>query len=257
MKDIRPSREEVAVQKHTIGQSIALHLLPGLLFLPVFVIAGRVTDRFGLPRHLAPFLIASTLVILPFELGYLLYQGKKLNGKLSLQGIILYREPMHWWQYIALALPLLLWAAFIFKVVGPPVDSFFIERFFSWMPETFFQSALLENLGQYSQASLLTTGILAIMLIGFVGPVVEELYFRGYLLPRMALRGGWAPTAHILLFSLYHFWSPWQNVVRILAMSPTYFAVWRNQNIYLGILCHVVLNVVSALGVTAVLLSVV
>ena len=255
MKEIGSTGKGVDVQQHTIAQSIALHLLPGLLFLPAFMIAAKLTAGLDLPKHLAPFLIASTLVIIPFELGYLLYQGKKLSGKFSLQGVILYREPIPWWQYIVLGLPMLLWIGFIFKVVGPPIDSFFIERFFSRMPESFFQSTLLENLSQYSQATLLVTGILSIILIGFVGPVVEELYFRGYLLPRIALRGGWAPTVHILLFSLYHFWSPWQNVVRILAMSPTYFAVWRNRNIYLGIIVHVVMNVVSALGLMAILLS--
>lgn len=30
-------------------------------------------------------------VLIPFELGYLLYQGKKRNGNLSLRGIVLYR----------------------------------------------------------------------------------------------------------------------------------------------------------------------
>jgi len=255
MREISSTVKGIEVQQHTITQSIALHLLPGLLFLPVFLIAGKFTDSLGLPKHLAPILISFGLVIIPFELGYLLYEGKKLNGKFSLQGVILYRQPIPWWQYIVLGLPMLFWAAFIFLVVAPPIDNFFIGRFFSWMPESFFQSTLLSNLNQYSRATLLATGIIVVILIGFVGPAIEELYFRGYLLPRLALQGGWAPTIHILLFSLYHFWSPWQNVVRILAMSPLYFAVWKKRNIFLGIIWHVVANVLSALGLMAVLLS--
>ena len=255
MREINSTIKGIEVQQHTIAQSIALHLLPGLLFLPIFLIAGKFTDSLVLPKYLAPILISFGLVIIPFELGYLFHEGKKLNGRFSLQGVILYRQPMLWWQYIVLGLPMLFWAAFIFVVVAPPVDNFFIARFFSWMPESFFQSTLLDNLNQYSRVTLLATGIVAVILVGFVGPATEELYFRGYLLPRLALQGIWAPVIHILLFSLYHFWSPWQNVVRILAMSPLYFAVWKKRNVFLGIIWHVVANVLSALGLVAVLLG--
>ena len=255
MREISSTVKGIEAQQHTIVQSIVLHLLPGLLFLPVFLLAGKFSDNLGLPKYLAPMLISFGLVIIPFELGYLLYQGKKLHGKLSLQGVILYRQPIPRWQYLVLGLPMLFWAAFIFLVVAPSIDNFFIERFFSWMPESFFQSTLLNNLNQYSRATLLATGIMVVILIGFVGPAIEELYFRGYLLPRLALQGGWAPIVHILLFSLYHFWSPWQNVVSILAMSPLYFAVWKKRNIFLGIIWHVIANVISALGLISVLLS--
>ncbi len=255
MNEISPIAKDVDVQQHTIAQSIVLHLLPGLLFLPIFVIAAEFISGLDLPEHLAPSLIAFLLVIVPFELGYLLYQGNKLNGRPSLRGVVLYRESIPWWQYIALGLPMLLWATFIFTVVAPPIDSFFIARFFSWMPDSFFQNTLFENLSRYSQATLSVTGILTVILIGFIVPVVEELYFRGYLLPRIALQGSWAPLVHILLFSLYHFWSPWQNVVRILAMSPLYFGVWRKRNIYLGMIWHVVANVLSALGLMAAILG--
>ena len=255
MREINSTIKGIEVQQHTIAQSIALHLLPGLLFLPIFLIAGKFTDSLVLPKYLAPILISFGLVIIPFELGYLFHEGKKLNSRFSLQGVILYRQPMLWWQYIVLGLPMLFWAAFIFVVVAPPVDNFFIARFFSWMPESFFQSTLLDNLNQYSRVTLLATGIVAVILVGFVGPATEELYFRGYLLPRLALQGIWAPVIHILLFSLYHFWSPWQNVVRILAMSPLYFAVWKKRNVFVGIIWHVVANVLSALGLVAVLLG--
>ena len=255
MSEIHSTVEGIDGQHHTFAQSIALHLLPGLLFIPVFLIAGKFTDSLGLPKHLAPILIAVGLVIIPFELGYLLYEGKKRNGKFSLQGVILYRQPIPRWQLFVLGLPMLFWAAFIFLVVAPPVDSFFIGRFFSWMPESFFPNTLLDNLNQYSRTTLLATGIAAVILVGFVGPAIEELYFRGYLLPRLALQGSWAPIANILLFSLYHFWSPWQYLVRILAFSPLYFAVWKKKNVLLGIIWHVVPNVLSALGLLAVLLG--
>lgn len=246
---------EGAAQQHSGFRSLVLHLLPGLLFLPIFLISGSFVQRVGLPQGLVPSLIAFSLAIIPFELGYLLYQGKKLNGSLSLRGVILYRESMPWWQYIAFGLPMLAWAGLVFAMVGPELDGFFIDQFFSWMPQSFFMETSLQNLDQYSRSSLLVTGIALLILIGLVVPVVEELYFRGYLLPRIPLRGGWAPAVHIVLFSIYHFWSPWQNATRILAMSPLYVAVWWKRNVYLGIVWHVVANTLNALQLLALILA--
>jgi len=42
-----------------------------------------------------------------------------------------------------------------------------------------------------------------------LGPLVEELYFRGYLLPRLHRFGIWAPLINISLFAAYHLWKPW------------------------------------------------
>lgn len=72
--------------------------------------------------------------------------------------------------------------------------------------------------------------------------MVEELYFRGYLLPRMEVLGGWAPLLNILLFSLYHFWSPWENAVRLLALTPWVYVTWRTRNLYLAMLIHAIIN---------------
>jgi membrane protease YdiL (CAAX protease family) len=229
--------------------------LPGLLFLPVFLLAASLVEGTGLPQHLVPSLAAFLLAIIPFELGYLLYQGKRLNGNLSLRGVILYQESMPWWQFIVLGLPMLAWAAFVFAVIGPPVDGFFVDRFFSWMPDSFFPETSLQSLDQYPRSSLVITGIALVIVIGIVVPVVEELFFRGYLLPRIPLRGGWAPAVHIVLFSIYHFWLPWQNATRILAMSPLYLAVWWKRNVYLGIVWHVIANTLNTLHIMALILE--
>lgn len=82
---------------------------------------------------------------------------------------------------------------------------------------------------------------------GLLGPVVEELYFRGYLLPRMERMGRWAPLVNVTLFSLYHFWSPWQVMARIVGLGPTVYAVRWKRNVYLGIVVHCALNTLSVL----------
>ena len=131
--------------------------------------------------------------------------------------------------------------------------SFFIGNLFSWMPGFFFDDNLLNNLHQYSHSSLLAAGILFTVAIS-VGGAVEELYFRGYLLPRSTSLGKWAPAVNVLLFSLYHFWSPWENVVRLLALTPFITIVWWKRNIYLAVLVHFTINLFSGISLLALIL---
>jgi membrane protease YdiL (CAAX protease family) len=54
--------------------------------------------------------------------------------------------------------------------------------------------------------------------------------------------GRWAALVNVVLFSLYHFWSPWQLLSRIAGVTPFAYAVWWKRNMYLGAVVHVLLN---------------
>ena len=113
----------------------------------------------------------------------------------------------------------------------------------------------INNLEQYSQGSLLLAGVLGFVLNGIAGPAVEELYFRGYLLPRISRLKGWAPLVNVVLFSIYHFLTPWQNPARILALLPVVYAVWWKKNIYIGIIVHCAANIIGAVASFVLVLS--
>lgn len=196
----------------------------------------------GLPT-LFTLLLAALLVVIPFELGFLLYQAKKTNGSFSLQGIVVYQEPLPRWQYFVFPVLLLVWGFLISGLISP-LDNAIRQALFSWLPDWFFISSL-DQFAPYTQSALLTTFIFGLIVNGFAGPVIEELYFRGYLLPRMAQFGRWSPLLNVLLFSLYHFWTPWQNLSRILLMLPLVYAVWWKRNIYVGIVAHCALNLIG------------
>ena len=82
-----------AEPRHTLLQSIWLSLLPGILILLFAIIVGPMVIRARLPLLLVPSLWV-ICVLIPFELGYLLYRGKKESGHFTLHGIVLYRKPM-------------------------------------------------------------------------------------------------------------------------------------------------------------------
>lgn len=85
--------ECIDTHKHTFSKSLILHLVPGLLILLFYTVGAKLSKSLGLPTLFFLYL-AIALVMTPFELGYMLYLGKKQTGRLSLKGIVLYREAM-------------------------------------------------------------------------------------------------------------------------------------------------------------------
>jgi hypothetical protein len=134
-----------------------------------------------------------------------------------------------------------LWAGLVFVVLGSALVDPIKEALFAWVPEWY-------NLGhylvsqEYSRSVRVVTWALGIVFAVVVGPTIEELYFRSYLLPRMPALKGWAPLVGIILFAFYHFWSPWLLLVRMIAMLPMVYAVWWKRNIWIGIIAHCLVN---------------
>lgn len=235
--------QTVDTEQHSLATSILLHLLPGVLILAFFLALTPLLTRHGYPTLLCLFL-AVAIVLIPFELGYILYQGTRKNKTLSLKGIVLYRRTIPLWQYVVLIPPMLAWALVAYLIIAPPIQDALKNEYFSWLPAWFF---LDHNLAQSSKSVLFVTWILGVLLNGVAGPVVEELYFRGFLLPRISRLNGWAPLLNSLLFSIYHFFSPWRNLERILALLPGAYIIQWKRNIYLGMIPHCLLNTTGML----------
>jgi membrane protease YdiL (CAAX protease family) len=51
-----------------------------------------------------------------------------------------------------------------------------------------------------------------------------------------------------VLFSLYHFFTPWQNPERILGLLPLMVVVWWRRNLYIGMTVHCLGNIVATLA---------
>lgn len=183
------------IQKHSTAQSVILHLFPGILVGGFYFLARQPVARLGYPSGFAQ-MLAFALVLVPLELGFLFVQAKKKTGSFRLLSILGYRNSIPGWQYVV-------WPILIFAVVGAiftvfkPVDVLLQTRLFYWMPDI---NSGLD--GQYSRLVLIVTYTLFLIFNVFLAPIVEELYFRGYLLPRM--QGRLAPLFHSFLFAAVH-----------------------------------------------------
>ena len=249
---ISPVIHNSHIQQHSLWQSVGLHLLPGALLTIVFIALMPTVTAIGFPPLLA-FLIAALFVALPLELGYLLYQGRKLSRRFVLEGIVLFRDAIPFWQYFVL-IPLMLVLATVLLNVALPLGNILTTNVFFWLPSWFFFSNVAQYT-QYSQPVLVVTFSLRLILLGIALPIVEELYFRGYLLPRISRFGRWSPLINGLLFTLYHFWQPFDYPIIFAVVLPLAYTVAWKRNIYLGIISHVAVNVLGALGPLALILG--
>jgi hypothetical protein len=194
------------------------------------------------------------LSVIVLELGYLLLQGRKKNGVLTLNGIVNFRQPVAWWQYVVFPVLIVIWGVIVTGLVSP-VDNLILTELFAWLPDWYALRNLLEIPQTYPREALVVTAVCALILNGIVGPVVEELYFRGHLLPCMTQFGRWAPLVNVGLFSLYHFWTPWNFLSRVLLLAPMVYLVWWKRNIYIGMIAHCLLNLIGTTVLFAQLLG--
>ncbi len=227
-----------SIKQHTIFETVLFHLLPGALITLTFILLGPWLKQNHLPPLLA-LLIPILVILIPFELGWMYYQGFRRNGRLSLKGIVLNCESIQPKDFIIFVPVLLTWSAGTFMLFGD-IDLVIMKTFFYWLPDWFQLNQF--DPANYSQPILTITFIFFLTMNGVAGPIVEELYFRGYLLPRMEYLKRWAPLVNVLLFSFYHFFSPWQFITRILAFYPLAYVVRRKNNIFLSMATHCLLN---------------
>lgn len=232
---------------------LVLHIVPGAIATLLFVVLAAPIEAAGYPP-LAAFLIAIAVGIVPFEVGVVVLAGRPTDRPGRLLAAIPYRRPMGTRAWVILV-PVLLVIGIIgfglLALVEPPIR----DALFGWLPAWFLSPVPLESITDYSRAAWIVTLVGFFVLNAVLGPVAEELYFRGYLLPRMSQFGRWAPLLNVVLFSLYHFWSPWQLFSRIAGVAPFAYAVWRKENVYLGIVVHALLNTISVATVVAIVLG--
>lgn len=224
-------------EEHSVWKSIVLHLLPGIMGGILYFATVHFVREQGFPS-VSALILAGALVVTPIELGILLYQSRKRNQKLF-DGVLAYLQPLPFWQYFVWVTIIIISSGLIITLFKPVTD--YLRGMFDWLPNEMILDMGLS--GEYSKTVLIVTYGFILIYVVMIGPVVEELYFRGYLLPRMPSNlKGLAPIIHSTLFALYHTWTPWMFVARTVGVLPIIYSVQHKRNLYIGIIAHCILN---------------
>ena len=225
------------MEKHSLPRSIVLHLLPEILGGIVYFLLVPIVKSYGYPSFMA-LVMAGVLILIPIELGYLFFRKRK-TGENFFGGIVKYLNPIPLWQYFAWIALIIVLAGLIFSLLD--FTTSYGKELFMWIPSDLFLDMGLE--GNYSKQKLIISYLFFFIFIVVLIPIVEELYFRGFLLPRMPVGSAvGASLFHSALFALYHTWTPWMFVARTFGVLPLIYIVKRKENIYLGIIAHIILN---------------
>jgi membrane protease YdiL (CAAX protease family) len=120
------------------------------------------------------------------------------------------------------------------------------------MPDSLLQYAVVEeDEGEVAGGELVAFVLVALAFNGIAGPVVEELYFRGHLLPRLERYGRRAPVINTILFATYHFFSPWRYPTIIIGFLPITWLAWRQRSVFVSMAAHMAINMVTVLLLVA------
>lgn len=245
-------RPEVAyVRQHSLARTLVLHLAPGAVLATAFYLTAPLAVRAGYPPIFAGVLCAA-VVVLGCELGWLLREAHRQTGSWSITRVMPFRPEPFTWRKVLLVFGLFAWA-FAVSLLG--LGSSIKDQFFSWMPQWALNPLPESYASTGSATAQVVTAVGFLLIVVIVAPLVEELYFRGYLLPRIGRFGAWAALINVSLFGFYHLWKPWDSINLIIVLAPMVYAVWRTRDIRIGIAVHIMLNSLAwALNVAPTLL---
>lgn len=241
---VRASPTGEAGEQHSLWRSVALHLLPGGAILLAYVLLVPVMAARGYPPLLA--LLIAAMFGVSLQAAHLVVAGRRRNGTTSLRGIVLYTDRARGWQYVVFPVGLVL-AAFGILMLVSRIDLWILRNWMGWLPG-WYNFADPTQYARYPRDVLMMTFGARLIVDGAIIPVVEELYFRGYLMPRLSRFGGWTPIIHHGLFTLYHFWQPFNYVTIFFGVLPMTWVAWRTRNIRFAIVTHLLLNLIGAVG---------
>ena len=230
-----PTRLNDDVRPTPLGRTVLLHLGPGVLAVAFFVVAAPLLARAGWPPVWGV-LLSALLVVVPVELALLRHLG---GAGWAFRG---YRRSLPWPRLAGVA-SLTFLAAALLPGLALPLEPVVRNVLFGWLPHWF--AADPGDLASYSPGVRRATAALWIAGAVIVGPVVEEAYFRGYLLPRLAHFGWAAPVLNAALFALYHLWQPHAILTVFLTALPLAFAARWTQSWVPGAVAHVLVNAVA------------
>jgi len=219
---------------------IVLHLVPGIIFAVFFWVLSWMLIRRGLTAYLA-LLITIPACLAPIEIGVMLLWSVRFTGTRSLAEAIRYRRKGTVVEYVIL--PLLLFLCWgVLAIAFSPIAQYLEAHLPAWLPVWATQEALISGVTSCPPIQRNITLLLAVLLSGFVAPVVEELYFRGFLLPRMEHWGWVAPVVNSLLFAVYHFYFPGNVPGIFVAFLPIACVVRIKKNWRIGAVVHSMIN---------------
>lgn len=234
----------------TIRQATVLQLAPGVATLLVYLpLAAFVSSR-GIP-NLVALMLAVLVAELPVSWAIIAHRVRHENdGSFNWRVAFPWHAKVPWWQYAIIGMPLIVISAAIVGGLNPIIERPLLAGPFAQVPDWFVLRSDPAMFTELSRGLVLKIWGLGLVSFVLVAPT-QELYARGFLLPRTAHWGSWAPAFNALLFAIFHLIAPWSWVGFFIMTLPWAYLVWWRRSVKIGVFIHVGMIVVQLLGMTA------
>ncbi|AIQ48483.1 abortive infection protein [Paenibacillus sp. FSL R7-0273] len=235
-------------QIRSIGMLIWLHVLPGALLGLLYILLLKAEILSEYPRIITLGL-AGVISIVPIQWGCLLYVARKETGSFNIFRILGLKSKLEGKSYFLYTAVLLVLTGVLMLALSP-LSGYLLNTVFSWIPHGFNYN---QDMSTFSRNEILLTIAVSFFFFTLIGPVTEELYFRGFLLARMNWLGNYGVLLNLILFAVYHVWSPWLIIARIVAFLPLFYIVRKKDSYKLGITVHCLANFSDVIGMVMLL----
>lgn len=222
------------------------------IFIPTIVLSMSylILGHFCNIPYILLFCILGTVILLPMELGMIISASKKEYGTYSLKSALEGQEQLALWKIVLIAFVFCGIAGLLSAFVAPIENHIFSvarSNLLSNLPIGFDWTDY-EYLKFFSKPIIIFTCVYYGIFNALIAPITEELFFRGYLTSHYKKQSSFTPILIAVLFSLYHFWLPFNNVFRILAFAPVAYVAYKKKNIYISICFHCLCNLFSVVS---------
>jgi len=227
-----------------------MHLLPAAITLAISLVLAPLMSRLHWPPTFG-LTLAFAFILIPIELGLLLRAAHKATGRRSLRSIpaiLAYRQPMRRWWFLV---PVLFAAALALAIAWSPLG----EIIGGWLKGIYPHWMLPDYDGTagFAKPILVTVLMVTLIIDGIVNPIVEELFFRGYLLSRLPVTGRGMIPLGASLFAVQHYWQPYNWGLIFMVELLLITLVVHTRSVRLGIAMHVLAN---SFGILATLVGI-
>ena len=222
----------------SIRRALFLQILPGLASLPIYAVLAFWFSAVKLPAMFA-LTIAIVAVEAPVSWYLIVRLTREEHGKFSFAAAFPWMGKLRWYHYLAIGLPLIFVSMALNIGLAPMTQEPIRAALFSWVPEWFVMRPDPSAFASLPQGVVI--GFWLAMLPGMVliGGATQELYSRGFLLPRTQQFGPVAPLINAAGFAMLHVIAPWDWPVFFVMTLLWALLVWRYRSTRIGLFIHI------------------
>jgi membrane protease YdiL (CAAX protease family) len=219
-------------------RSIVLHLAPGTAATVLFIATAPMLEQAGLPPVWGMF-AAVLLVLVPSQLAIIRRWAS--DGRIRSTVDVRWPDAR---RFLVLFLPTLA-AAVLAPGLVQWLEPALHRTMQGVLPAWWNLDPGTPGARPAWQTAITLTGWLLCFVV--IGPITEELYFRGFLLPRLPSRPTLAVPANAILFALYHGWQPYTLLTVAIFAVPLAVVALRPRGVVVAAAVHGTVNLIGLL----------